>query len=352
MSDSDSESEGDKIRRTKRSLVVKFKFDDTESSTDESSDGPCTSQNVSASKRSRKLPSTDDDSDDVPSTSKKSTDRRTSRRLRTIYVECDSSDDDSWCPDVMSRANDSEIPSTSGDAMTTATATTSTAAIANCESSTDSDSSDVGAEKCPICLHTFRDQEIGVPNVCDHSFCAPCIDEWSGNVQTCPIDRQPFTSIRIRSRYSDGVLVREIPVKVKSNELEIEFDVTNCEVCSRADREETMLLCDSCNAGYHMECLEPPLTEVPSGSWYCDYCFDSADEHMSDDDIAQLTEELRAEIGIMETRLRVHRAIPAPRITRTRQSERIRATIRNRRRGALNDVIENDEPTPGKGKIT
>ena len=34
-------------------------------------------------------------------------------------------------------------------------------------------------------------------------------------------------------------------------------DSTACAICSRADGEETMLLCDTCNAGYHMECLTP-----------------------------------------------------------------------------------------------
>lgn len=202
-------------------------------------------------------------------------------------------------------------------------------------------------QKCPICLHTFRDQEIGTPNICEHSFCAPCIDEWSGNVQTCPIDRKPFDSIRVRSRFAGGVFVRDVPVAAKSTELKTEFDFTNCEVCNSSEREETMLLCDSCNAGYHMECLVPPLTEIPEGSWYCDYCFES---ESSEEDISRLTEELQAEIGITETRLRVQRVIPrAPRIPRTRQSERIRATILNRRRdNSQNEMAVVDITMPGK----
>ena len=41
-----------------------------------------------------------------------------------------------------------------------------------------------------------------------------------------------------------------------------------CEVCSRVDNLDTMLLCDGCNLGYHMECLTPPMLEVPMGEWY------------------------------------------------------------------------------------
>ena len=42
-----------------------------------------------------------------------------------------------------------------------------------------------------------------------------------------------------------------------------------CEVCHRIDNPFSMLLCDGCNLGYHMECLTPPLAEVPLGEWYC-----------------------------------------------------------------------------------
>ena len=42
-----------------------------------------------------------------------------------------------------------------------------------------------------------------------------------------------------------------------------------CEVCRCTDSTNTMLLCDGCNLGYHMECLLPPMLEVPMGEWYC-----------------------------------------------------------------------------------
>ena len=42
-----------------------------------------------------------------------------------------------------------------------------------------------------------------------------------------------------------------------------------CEIWHRIDSPFTMLLCDECNMGYHMECLTPPLTEVPPREWYC-----------------------------------------------------------------------------------
>ena len=46
-----------------------------------------------------------------------------------------------------------------------------------------------------------------------------------------------------------------------------------CEICGGADDDEHMLLCDGCDCGFHMQCLSPPLTELPkSRSWFCHNC--------------------------------------------------------------------------------
>ncbi|CAE6467287.1 unnamed protein product [Rhizoctonia solani] len=60
-----------------------------------------------------------------------------------------------------------------------------------------------------------------------------------------------------------------------------------CELCLKGDRDTEMLLCDGCDEGFHMSCLDPPLDAVPKGSWFChtcmfgnnDYGFDEGDEH-------------------------------------------------------------------------
>ncbi|GAX81110.1 hypothetical protein CEUSTIGMA_g8544.t1 [Chlamydomonas eustigma] len=45
-----------------------------------------------------------------------------------------------------------------------------------------------------------------------------------------------------------------------------------CVMCHSPDDAKRMLLCDSCDRGYHLYCLKPPLTKVPPGSWVCDEC--------------------------------------------------------------------------------
>jgi len=43
-------------------------------------------------------------------------------------------------------------------------------------------------------------------------------------------------------------------------------------VCYLCDREDELLLCDTCDNGYHMDCLNPPLYGVPIGEWHCPRC--------------------------------------------------------------------------------
>ena len=47
---------------------------------------------------------------------------------------------------------------------------------------------------------------------------------------------------------------------------------SGCAVCGTSKDEAKLLLCDGCDAEYHMYCLKPKLLKVPSGQWYCDNC--------------------------------------------------------------------------------
>jgi hypothetical protein len=42
-----------------------------------------------------------------------------------------------------------------------------------------------------------------------------------------------------------------------------------CRKCKQTNRSSMMLLCDSCNCGFHIDCLQNPLTAVPDGEWFC-----------------------------------------------------------------------------------
>ncbi|EEB08480.1 Lid2 complex subunit [Schizosaccharomyces japonicus yFS275] len=45
-----------------------------------------------------------------------------------------------------------------------------------------------------------------------------------------------------------------------------------CENCRLEERPEEMLLCDGCEAAYHIYCLDPPLSSIPEDDWYCPIC--------------------------------------------------------------------------------
>jgi len=49
-------------------------------------------------------------------------------------------------------------------------------------------------------------------------------------------------------------------------------DDIHCQTCQSPFDEHQMFLCDICNAGWHMDCLLPPLTAIPHGTWKCPLC--------------------------------------------------------------------------------
>ncbi|KAG8230225.1 hypothetical protein J437_LFUL010853 [Ladona fulva] len=157
-------------------------------------------------------------------------------------------------------------------------------------SSSETDDGEGPKTRCPICLKSLRGPggaEVGSPEGCQHCFCVPCIQEWAKNVNTCPVDRHEFSEIVVL----DGVCGKEIrrlriPRKTRSSGTQddddvtlisqIEEDPTYCEVCGSGDREDSLLLCDGCDRGYHLECLIPPLTSVPIEEWFCPSCTEAA----------------------------------------------------------------------------
>ncbi|PLN81226.1 putative PHD finger domain protein [Aspergillus taichungensis] len=51
-----------------------------------------------------------------------------------------------------------------------------------------------------------------------------------------------------------------------------EEEIDNSDVCGECGLGGDLLCCDGCDRSYHITCLVPPLSGVPSGSWYCSKC--------------------------------------------------------------------------------
>jgi len=127
-------------------------------------------------------------------------------------------------------------------------------------------------DMCPICLGEFVDQLVGVPENCKHVFCNDCLQEWTKNVNNCPVDRKKFNSISVYMA-KGGDLLEEIYVEDKViDDGVIEQPPTFCQVCGSSEREDQLLLCDECDNGYHLDCLIPALNAVPIDEWYCEEC--------------------------------------------------------------------------------
>eukprot|EP01018_Ginkgo_biloba_P012881 Gb_06677 [translate_table: standard] len=60
-------------------------------------------------------------------------------------------------------------------------------------------------------------------------------------------------------------------------------DGSVCRACGVDIHSDCILICDGCEAAYHMYCLKPALEEIPSGSWYCSSCY-AAGKESSDAD--------------------------------------------------------------------
>ena len=114
------------------------------------------------------------------------------------------------------------------------------------------------------------------------------------------IRQRPRTGIEVATKPAilklvkiqrDGVVVLEDSARTREKstvqniapchlQVKDEYDLTKskpskhlaCEHCKRMDGEAFMLLCDTCNKGYHTWCLEPALDSVPEGDWQCPSC--------------------------------------------------------------------------------
>ncbi|KAK6320087.1 hypothetical protein J4Q44_G00091940 [Coregonus suidteri] len=194
-------------------------------------------------------------------------------------------------------------------------------------------SSDEDTEKCPICLNSFHSQPVATPESCKHYFCLDCILEWSKNANSCPVDRIVFNNIYLRKCYGGKVqkmITVQKPVKEGQEEvIDLELEQTSCEVCGGSDREDRLLLCDGCDAGYHMECLTPPLDAVPVEEWFCPEC--QAINRHSRGSAEQSDAESLSSSRPTTSHSRTTTTGPTRAIARTQQSERVRASVNRHR---------------------
>lgn len=52
-----------------------------------------------------------------------------------------------------------------------------------------------------------------------------------------------------------------------------------CENCGKPEDPRALLLCDSCDSGFHMACLDPPMKQKPDYDWHCPRCLVGTGEY-------------------------------------------------------------------------
>ncbi|XP_074545206.1 autoimmune regulator [Halichoeres trimaculatus] len=58
--------------------------------------------------------------------------------------------------------------------------------------------------------------------------------------------------------------------KGKTKSFTVHYNDDECAVCKDGGE---LICCDGCPRAFHLTCLQPPLTSIPSGPWQCEWCF-------------------------------------------------------------------------------
>jgi histone demethylase JARID1 len=65
-------------------------------------------------------------------------------------------------------------------------------------------------------------------------------------------------------------LLRPAPPKARKDGIQRTGE--KCESCGKGDEPDTILVCDSCDLGYHTACLDPSTTAASENDWHCPKC--------------------------------------------------------------------------------
>ncbi|KAI1903189.1 hypothetical protein AGOR_G00024650 [Albula goreensis] len=94
-----------------------------------------------------------------------------------------------------------------------------------------------------------------------------------------------------------------------------------CKHCGLPNHPELILLCDSCDSGYHTACLRPPLMIIPDGEWFCPPCqhkqlCDKLEEELQKLDAALKKKEraVRRKERLVYVGISVENIIPPPQV--------------------------------------
>ncbi|MCJ1286986.1 PHD and RING finger domain-containing protein 1 [Xylographa opegraphella] len=114
---------------------------------------------------------------------------------------------------------------------------------------------------------------------CGHNLHDECLKPWVERANSCPICRQNFNQVDLITRLggpvissyvvNDRVQVADVDPSILIEEFD-DIDSPPCPKCGNDNTDDVLLLCDGCDLGYHLYCVD--LDTVPEGEWFCDDC--------------------------------------------------------------------------------
>ncbi|CAG9315596.1 unnamed protein product [Blepharisma stoltei] len=124
--------------------------------------------------------------------------------------------------------------------------------------------------RCLVCLESIDEWSRCTLNDCGHDqFCYTCISRWSEITNKCPLCNKRFYYYSSVGS-SELAYIGQDRDQPNTLDEEIYRDII-CQVCRLSTGEETMLLCDACDNGYHTDCIN--LKHIPIlEEWFCEKC--------------------------------------------------------------------------------
>ena len=160
---------------------------------------------------------------------------------------------------------------------------------------------------CTIC-YTVLTQEKGILPCGHQDFCIDCLTTWSTISNKCPLCMEEFNLI-------ENSLTQTVRKVFNVNKLAWNENYTDilCEICESGSNENQMLLCDSCDCGFHIYCLN--LRRIPNlALWFCSYCIQNTEKSVQIKQKVEIAHCKERDSGMIlrhrnnETRLSVRRS--------------------------------------------
>ncbi|OMJ78420.1 hypothetical protein SteCoe_21795 [Stentor coeruleus] len=169
--------------------------------------------------------------------------------------------------------------------------------------------------KCAICMDYIKPEQGSLD--CSHNqFCFQCISNWAHISNKCPLCMQKFCSI-LNLSTNEKILIED--KKSEPEEVDI-FEDTICEICELQNDEDSMLLCDNCDRGFHTYCIG--ITRVPYlDRWFCYQCIKAQPENIQELQRQEIM--LARQPNLPQKRSRRSCRSPARAEIRLRRSERL-----------------------------